>query len=106
MNVEHAIGTFYYHAFNSWNRTIYTFPTLILKLYVLQELFPFKTDKMALFHIKFNENNVFLPNNLLKSLMLGLAIQLSYDHCLYVCTMQVEGTSTKSPPNVDKTNAV
>jgi hypothetical protein len=65
---------------------------------------------MALFHIKFNENNVFLPNNLLKSLMLkqllGLAKQLSHDYILYVCTMQVEGTSTKSPPNVDKTSAV
>ena len=37
---------------------------------------------------------------------MSLAIQLSYDYFLYVCTMQVEGTSTKSPPDVDKTRTV
>jgi hypothetical protein len=42
----------YYHAYNSWNRPIGTFPTLIIKLNVLQELFPFKTQI-------FNKNNVF-----------------------------------------------
>jgi hypothetical protein len=30
-----------------------TFPTLILKLYVVLELFPFKADKRVLFHAKF-----------------------------------------------------
>ena len=35
-------------------QTICTFPTLILKLYVLLELFLFKADKRVLFHAKFN----------------------------------------------------
>jgi hypothetical protein len=33
--------------------TIFTFLTLILKLYVLLELFPLKVDKMMIFHVKF-----------------------------------------------------
>ena len=44
----------YYHVYNSWNRPIGTFPTLIIKLHVLQELFPIKTQI-------FNKNNVFFP---------------------------------------------
>jgi len=46
------------------------FWTMILKLYVLQELFPFKEGKMVPFHATFNENNIYLPYNLFKILML------------------------------------
>ena len=40
-------------------QTICTFPTLILKWYFFQELFPFSTAKTIPFHAKFNENNVY-----------------------------------------------
>ena len=49
-------------------QTICTKPTLIIKLYVLTELFPFKMDKRVPFHAKFNTNNihVYFPHNLRK----------------------------------------
>ena len=37
---------------------ICTFPALILKLYVLQELFPFKGEKTVPFIATFSENNI------------------------------------------------
>jgi len=37
---------------------ICTFPTLVLKLYVLQELFPFKAGKRVQINAKINENNI------------------------------------------------
>ena len=38
-----------------------TFPTLILKLHVLQELFPFKAPKLI-------ENNIYFPHNMFKNI--------------------------------------
>ena len=40
---------------------ILIFPTLILKLYVLHELFPFQAAKKVHFHVKFNEYNIYVP---------------------------------------------
>ena len=40
MNTQYVY--IHYHAHNSWNRSIGTFPTLIIKLHVLQELFSIK----------------------------------------------------------------
>jgi hypothetical protein len=59
MNVEHAIHIYLLSRIQFLEWPIYIFPNLILKLYVLQELFLFKSDKIVLFHIKLNENNVF-----------------------------------------------
>ena len=43
-------------------QTICTFPALILKSYILLELFPFKASKNVPFHVKCNENNIiFFP---------------------------------------------
>ena len=42
--------------------TVCTFPTFILKLYVLLELFPFQTDKKVNFYVKLNENSIYCRN--------------------------------------------
>ena len=51
-------------------KTICTFPILMGKLYILQELFSFKAVKGVPFHAKFNENNIYFPHNPLNILML------------------------------------
>ena len=40
--------------------TIFTFPTLNLKLCVLLELFAVKAGKRVRFHVKFNGNNIYM----------------------------------------------
>jgi len=52
------------------NRPFTDFRLLILKLNVLQELFPFKMEKGVLIHAMFNENNIFFSNNMFIILIL------------------------------------